>query len=455
VIFRTLRVPLALLAIATLGSVAIAGALVAYASIRTIQSGHLDRLLHTMAAGAFAVLEAGHGDGDGGIRGRIAAVVESPWKGTGVEFRIWSESAGTIASSVEEGERLHPSLDPPPAERPDAGSERYFDHAIGSKNRKTFRCLWARRGDVDVLLAHPSAFETRRLREAAVRLGLAAAGIAALAIGAALWGTRRALRSVHGAAAAIRLAPADGGAALRTATLPVELRPVLEAARQLHGELRDTIERREAFVGEVSHELRTPLSIAQSTLQLATSSTRAPEEYARAIESALEDLRAVERLIEAFAFLSKLGEGRAEPTAIRLDTLLRRLAEQYEDSGVECRPLPEVVVEGREELLERLFSNLVENAIAYGPSGGIVRIALAIGARTCTVSIEDRGGTVPQQDLERMFDRFYRGQASRERTGTGLGLAIARAIARHHGGEVSVEVVPGVSTRFVVDLPRT
>jgi signal transduction histidine kinase len=447
--FRTLRVPLVLLVVAVVLAVGAAAALVAYAPIRTVYAGHLDRLLQVMAAGALEAVEAG--DAAGALDARLARIVESPWKGTGVRFRIWSESAATIASNVEEGE-----LVPPPDARPGPGEERHFDLSIGRRKARTYRCIWARRGAIDLVLAHPSAFESRRLAEAATRIGLLTAGIAALAIGAGFLGTRSVLRPLRDAAEAVRRARTDPSADLRGAHVPLELRPLVDAAREMHADLRGSIERRDRFVADVSHELRTPLSIAQSTLQLATTSPRSPEEYVRAIEASVEELRNMERLIEALALLSKLGPGGLPGAPIRLDGVLRRVVERHEgpDSSIACPPLPEVVVAGREELLDRLFSNLVENAIAHGPPGEAVRVELAIGPATCSVIVEDRGGRIPQEDLERMFDRFYRGRDAAERSGSGLGLAIARAIARHHGGDVTVEVVPGRSTRFVVALPR-
>jgi signal transduction histidine kinase len=113
--------------------------------------------------------------------------------------------------------------------------------------------------------------------------------------------------------------------------------------------------------------------------------------------------------------------------------------------------LAECVVRGDEVLLRQIFTVLLDNALHYGPPGGTIRIRLACGPDAqCLAEIEDEGGSLRLDELERVFDRFYRGEASRNRnpTGAGLGLCIARQAARRHGGDVWASSSPGPRTTF-------
>jgi signal transduction histidine kinase len=114
----------------------------------------------------------------------------------------------------------------------------------------------------------------------------------------------------------------------------------------------------------------------------------------------------------------------------------------------------EVPYEGDSELLVRMLQNLLDNAVRYSPYGGVVRLALAVGARELRVEVQDGGPGIPAEAQPRVFDRFFRVDEARSRGGAGLGLAIARWIAEAHGGRLSlVRSVPG-DTLFEVTLPR-
>jgi signal transduction histidine kinase len=102
-----------------------------------------------------------------------------------------------------------------------------------------------------------------------------------------------------------------------------------------------------------------------------------------------------------------------------------------------------------------MFSNLLDNAIKYTPSGGRVDVTIFTGPpEEVTVSIQDTGIGIADDELPHIFDRFYRGDRSRSTSGVGLGLSLSRAIARAHGGDIKVSTMPGRGSTFVVTLPR-
>jgi two-component system, OmpR family, sensor kinase len=111
---------------------------------------------------------------------------------------------------------------------------------------------------------------------------------------------------------------------------------------------------------------------------------------------------------------------------------------------------------GRPNDLTRMLRNLLENAVAHSPPGGIVRVACRRRSSRLELEVSDDGPGVPEEDRERVFEPFFRGPAaSAGAEGTGLGLGIARDIARHHGGDVMLGADAGPGACFVVSLPET
>jgi signal transduction histidine kinase len=111
---------------------------------------------------------------------------------------------------------------------------------------------------------------------------------------------------------------------------------------------------------------------------------------------------------------------------------------------------------GHPEQLRRLFSNLLENAVQYGPAGTPITVRLETDNRVIRVHVHDEGGQIPPEDCAHLFDRFYRVHKARDRNsgGTGLGLSIANEIAVLHGGQIVVQSNPQEGTTFTVQLPK-
>ena len=125
-----------------------------------------------------------------------------------------------------------------------------------------------------------------------------------------------------------------------------------------------------------------------------------------------------------------------------------------DDKGLRlaCEPDDGLVVEGDGDALVRLFVNVLDNAIKYTDKGG-VDVAAAATKAGIAVTVRDSGRGIPAEQLPHLFERFYRGDASRSAEGSGLGLAIARLIAEAHGGTITIPSTEGRGTTVAVTLP--
>lgn len=212
------------------------------------------------------------------------------------------------------------------------------------------------------------------------------------------------------------------------------------------------------FIAYAAHELRSPLTVLYGELSHALRRSRSADEYRVSIEEALEATRRLKHLSEDLLELARISEGSTAPT--------ERFSLEESLSAVldETKPLAEAravtfrssveggALSGHPRDVERLLRNLIENAIRHSPERGEVTIVVRREAPFVTLSVEDEGAGVSDEEREKIFEPFYRG-ASETSEGTGLGLAIARDIARAHGGDIRVERSHrGRGARFVATL---
>lgn len=224
---------------------------------------------------------------------------------------------------------------------------------------------------------------------------------------------------------------------------------------------------RKEFVANVSHELRTPLTVIKGYVETlrdgAVNDPLKRDEYLATIERHTNQLT---NLVNDLLEISKLESQTVVPrrSSIDLKTLVQRVVDLLEPTieakhhTIEVRAssvLPPLV--GNADYLERALINLIENAIKYTPanSNGKVTIDLRADEATVTIEVADNGIGIPEQDIPRVFERFYRVDRSRSREmgGTGLGLAIVKHIVQTHGGSIEVQSELGKGSRFRVLLP--
>jgi signal transduction histidine kinase len=220
--------------------------------------------------------------------------------------------------------------------------------------------------------------------------------------------------------------------------------------------LDDSAHRQRRFVADASHELRTPLAAIRTTLDVGLAyPDRAP--WPVIAERAVTQSARLEQLIQQLLLLAKADERQlsARREAVDLAAILKDAVARLpaHEVDIDLRAGTGLAATGDAGHLERLFRNIIDNALRYAASR--VVITAAVDGHVARVQIDDDGPGIPAADRSRVFDRFVRLDASRERgTGTtGLGLAIAREIALAHHGQITLTERPGGGTRAVVTLP--
>ncbi len=251
--------------------------------------------------------------------------------------------------------------------------------------------------------------------------------------------------------------------------LDVHAEPVAQAGgavlvlRDVTEEARYADMRRD-FVAAASHELRTPIAVIRAAAEtLLDGALQQPDQAKQFLDSVHRQAVSMEALIKDLLDLGKL-ESRPDLT-LRPTDVADVLAKVVAAHGAEARKrrhamsfdademLPRLIADA--SLLERAFSNVLENAVRYTPDGGKIAVRAKAEGGKVRVEIEDTGTGIPEKDLKRIFERFYRVDRSRSRElgGTGLGLAIVKHVVQLHKGEVWAESGPGRGAKFVVVLP--
>jgi two-component system phosphate regulon sensor histidine kinase PhoR len=229
-------------------------------------------------------------------------------------------------------------------------------------------------------------------------------------------------------------------------------------------DLRRADQIRRDFVANVSHELRTPLTAIRGYVEALREEDARPEDTKRFLAIITRHTERMERLVKDLLRLARLDAGQEALAVVAYETrtlvqavatdVAQALAERQQHIDVVIAPGAETVRCDPARLHDAL-RNLVANAITYGPERSIIRIEASRTDRHFTISVLDEGAGIPEEDLSRVFERFYRVDKSRTRDpgGTGLGLAIVKHLVELHGGQVRAENRPGGGARFTVTLP--
>ncbi len=276
----------------------------------------------------------------------------------------------------------------------------------------------------------------------------------------------RPLRRLARAAVRVRLGRAREVVVPRLPDRRDEIGSLARALSDMSLALRARIDATEAFAADVTHELKNPLASLRSAVE-GLSMVSDPALQERLLGIVREDVHRLDRLITDISEASRLDAqlSRAKFEPVDVDALLAGLIDQRAQRGVERgvrvrydhRSAERLVVAGEGARLERVFENLLDNAISFSPDGAIVSVAAQADGAMLDVRLEDEGPGVPSDAREAVFRRFHSVRPEGEAFGrhSGLGLAIARTIVDGHGGTILAEPREDrlSGARFVVRLP--
>lgn len=329
-----------------------------------------------------------------------------------------------------------------------------FGHRIG--NDFTVKAANFPGGEVRGRLEIDTTHDTRMLKGLALTLVLASLGCAALTGVGIRWLVRRDLKPLTLLAAQTRaISPQRLDQRLSLACPAEELRPWIDQFNALMDRLERAYAQLEAFNADVAHELRTPLANLMGQTELALSRERPADELRDTLVSNLEEMQRLSAMVNDMLFLSHADRGavarRGQP--LSLAALAQQVVDFHEalleDAGLALRIEGDARLAVDESLFKRALSNLLGNATRFARRGSTVVVRIAPDAADhVQVLVQNEGEPIDAQALPRLFDRFFRADASRtcpDSQHHGLGLAIVAAIARMHAGRTLAESTGGVT----------
>jgi two-component system, OmpR family, heavy metal sensor histidine kinase CusS len=296
--------------------------------------------------------------------------------------------------------------------------------------------------------------EFRALLALVLGLGIIASALIAITV------TRKGLRPLGQMRRALeRVRPAHLNERIDPERWPAELRPLAASFDDMLGRLEDSFTRLSQFSADLAHELRTPVGNMLGEAQVALTRDRRPEEYRTVIESAAAECERLSGIIDNLLFLARAesAEQQVNRSVFNGCYAIAKIASFYEVSAeeaeiaIKCDGDAEIFADPL--LFNRAVGNLIENALRFTSKGGEIRISLRRSNGATEISVRDSGSGIAPEHLPRVFDRFYRGDASRSSAGTGLGLSLVKSIVDLHGGSARVDSTVGRGTTVTLTFP--
>ena len=212
----------------------------------------------------------------------------------------------------------------------------------------------------------------------------------------------------------------------------------------------------------IAHDLKSPITRIRGISEVSLTTGASEKEYENMAASTVEECDRLLDMINTMLVISKTEAGVNKLDAKQLDIgavvrdaceLFRSPAED-KDLRLVCDVPGNFNISGDNRMIQRMIANLLDNAIKYTPAGGSVEVTVNTGNNgAVAIAVKDSGSGISENDIPHIFERFYRCDPSRSEAGIGLGLSFARAIARAHGGDISVFSKPGQGSTFTVTFP--
>jgi two-component system heavy metal sensor histidine kinase CusS len=385
----------------------------------------------------------------------------------GLHLSIYTERRRLLlaSSDVIFPEAVLRSPAPEPEQR---ASVLEWEDASGERYRAV--SAWGKLGKSNaerVLIAFALDLAEEQKLLAAYRTSIVGAILIGALLAAALgtWASRQGLAPLQAvAAAASRITASRLAERLDVGSAPRELQTLASAYNAMLDRLQDSFSRLTQFSSDLAHDLRTPIGNLLGEAQVTLARSRTAEEYRAVIESSVEELERLSRMIESMLFLARADDAQLalHPENVHLEIEFAKIRDYFEPLAQEKAITIEVTgantAYADATLLRRAISNLVANAIRFTPHGGgtIALVSQRTADGGTEIRVTNPGPEIPPRERERIFDRFYRvGRARADSTSSsGLGLAIVQSIMSLHGGGVSVECASGTTTFTLVFPPH-
>jgi len=276
------------------------------------------------------------------------------------------------------------------------------------------------------------------------------------------WLARRALRPITDITRAAASITADRlGERLPAPTTEDEIGAHVRVLNGMFDRLQRSFEQATRFTADAAHELRTPLTIMRGQVEDALRS--ASPQHEPLLVGLLEEITGLQKISDNLLLLARFDSGKSPLQRAPLD-LSALLTDAAEDAGLLATPKGLTVVEeldaaihvdGDAVMLRRVALNLIDNAVKFNRPAGEVKLALCVEGRDAVFTIGNTGAGIPATRRATLFERFYRGDADRNRDsgGTGLGLSLCREIVTAHDGRIELSRAESDWTEFTVRLP--
>jgi PAS domain S-box-containing protein len=262
----------------------------------------------------------------------------------------------------------------------------------------------------------------------------------------------------------LSIAAAQAAAAIQTAKLYTELKERAERLTQAHRELQESDRLRTQFVQNMSHELRTPLTFVRGYVDLLLEGTLGPlnDRQSQSLQIVADRTRKVIDLVNDILSLQLVERGELNFATVSLAEIAHACVQSAHATAkeeglalVEEFELDLPLVWGDRSRLDQVFANLIQNAIKFSPDGGTITVRLCSEPEGVRVDVTDQGIGIPEDQLTRIFERFYQvdGSSKRRFGGTGLGLTIVQEIVQAHGGTIGVQSRLDEGSTFSFTIP--